>query len=242
MATYILFWNPAISSYTMERFLDDFDNEGWVGNWSFHEHEQVGPGDTFYLVRCGQGNVGIVMRGEICSHCYEDEDWSPRKRKPIYYADIDTDVCINPESDAPLLTPQILTERLPDFDWFGGHSGRRLSDEMAEKLDDLWFEYLDANPQMFGDVQAWINDDCKDIIPERIERKYLDNAGHRCELCGYSYREVFGHEAATSNDLELRIDPIPSRQLSKLFYTLCPSCHFAPEELLIDRLAAKSNG
>lgn len=239
MATYILFWNPAISSYTMERFLDDFDNEDGVGNWSFHEHEQVGPGDTFYLVRCGEGNVGIVMRGEICSHCYEDEDWSPRNRKHIYYADIDADVCINPESGAPLLTPQILTERLPGFDWFGGHSGRRLSDEMAEKLDELWFEYLDANPQMFANKQAWINDDYKDITPERIAHKYLNNAGHRCELCGYSYDEVFGREAAANNGLELCIDSIPSRQLPKLFYVLCLSCHHAPDEILIKHLSKK---
>lgn len=35
MATYILFWNPAISSYSQERFEDDFWDEYGVGNWSF---------------------------------------------------------------------------------------------------------------------------------------------------------------------------------------------------------------
>jgi hypothetical protein len=66
------------------------------------------------------------MRGEITSECYEDRDWSPKKRKHIFYADIEASVTIHPETASVMLTPDILTEKLPDFDWYGGHSGRRL--------------------------------------------------------------------------------------------------------------------
>jgi hypothetical protein len=158
MATYILFWNPAISSYTMEQFQEDFDERACVGNWSFYEHDDVDEGDTFYMVRCGEGKTGIVMRGVIMSECYEDSDWSPKQRKHIFYADIESDVTIHPEKASVMLTPDILTEKLPNFDWYGGHSGRLLSDEYAKKLDEIWFEYIHSNPQLFTLNQAFIDD------------------------------------------------------------------------------------
>lgn len=57
MATYILFWNPAISSYTMDRFQNDFKDLECVGNWSFYHHEDVEEGDYFYMVKCGEVKV-----------------------------------------------------------------------------------------------------------------------------------------------------------------------------------------
>ena len=83
MATYVLFWNPDISSYTKERFLQDFSECEGVGNWSFYEHNKVKKGDSFFMVKCGEGKTGIVMRGEITSMCYRDRDWSPKDRKII---------------------------------------------------------------------------------------------------------------------------------------------------------------
>ena len=102
------------------------------------------------MMKCGQGKCGLVMRGTITSHAYEDSDWSPKNRKHIFYADIEQGFTINPWSDAELLSPEFLTSELPDFNWFGGHSGRKLADEAAQKLDDLWFEYIDSHPAMFS--------------------------------------------------------------------------------------------
>lgn len=113
MATYILFWNPDISSSTKDRFLADFAEEENVGNWSFHEHEDVGYGDTFYMMKCGGGKCGLVMRGTITSSAYEDSDWSPKNRKHIFYADIEHGFTINPWSDPELLSPEFLTGELP---------------------------------------------------------------------------------------------------------------------------------
>ena len=96
MTTHIIFWNPDISSYTKERFLDDYNEKESVGNWSFYEHEKVKKGDIFFMIKCGGGKTGIVMRGEVFSDCYKDVDWSPKNRPDIYYADIIPCVCINP--------------------------------------------------------------------------------------------------------------------------------------------------
>lgn len=115
MATYILFWNPDISSNTKERFLDDFSECECVGNRSFYEHDKVKGGDSFFMVKCGEGKTGIVMRGEITSECYPDIGWSTTGRKNIYYADIENGVCLNPWSYVTLLPPNVLTDVIPNF-------------------------------------------------------------------------------------------------------------------------------
>lgn len=232
MATYILFWNPAISSYTMKRFLDDFEEGACVGNWSFHEHEDVDEGDYFYMVRCGEGKVGVVMHGMIYSECYEDEDWSPKGRKPIYYADIYDDITINPETASKMLTPEILTEHMPDFNWYGGHSGRKLSEEYAAILDKLWLEYIDTNPELFEKEEARIHyyDDLdlspvmKDELSKRIPPA--------CDTCGYDYNKVFGPYLTQQSHLHNNIVAIEGANPRRLLYRICNNCKVAGKNLL----------
>ncbi len=158
MATYILFWNPDISSYTEERFLEDFVRNKAVDNWSIHEWENVQYDDRFYMVKCGSGNTGIVMKGLFVGECYEDEDWSPKNRRPIYYADIEPIISINAFATNRLLTPDILTREMPDFNWYGGHSGRLLTPEQARKLDALWKKYIRENAFLFTEGLAFEDD------------------------------------------------------------------------------------
>ena len=47
MNTIILFWNPAVSSYTMERMREDMAHWTHVGNWSVWQHEAAKKGDHF---------------------------------------------------------------------------------------------------------------------------------------------------------------------------------------------------
>lgn len=237
MATYILFWNPAISSYTMERFLDDFRCYGCVGNWSFHEHDEVEYDDYFYMVRCGEGRTGIVMRGMITSSCYEDKDWSPKGRKPIFYADIEDSITINPETAEQMLTPDFLTEQMPDFNWYGGHSGRKLSPEYAEKLDKIWLEYINANPKLFAENQAHISD-YNDLLLSPVMRKELDvKHPDKCEICGYSYLENFGEVPEDlKNLMTIPYTYYVSPHLSRLIFRVCPSCDKVPDRIVIHKL------
>lgn len=157
MSTYLLFWNPGVSSYTRQRFLDDFARDCGVGNWSFYEYENVKPGDTFYMVRCGAGNIGIAMKGIILTEAYASSDWSPKGRPKVHYADIYQNFTINTFASVPLLTPEYLTKEIPGVNWFGGHSGRLMSDDDARKLDALWDQYLVANPYLVKDGFAFKN-------------------------------------------------------------------------------------
>ena len=148
MNTIILFWNPAISSYTIERLREDLENYEYVSNWSVWEHEKAHKGDRFFMVRCGEGKTGICMSGRFRSEPYLDEDWSGKGRE-VYYMDLRADTVIDPDI-LPILSTEVLSENIPSFDWSGGHSGRLLSDRKAKKLEKLWEKFLEENEDIFG--------------------------------------------------------------------------------------------
>lgn len=150
MNTIILFWNPAISSYSLHDFQrelkDVFDCYNDM-NWSVWEHEKAHAGDRFFMVRCGEGKTGICMSGYFSSKPYKGEDWSGRGRE-TFYMDLEPDVMIHPEY-LPILTTEKLMAEIPSFDWTGGHSGRLLDKKDAEKLENLWSEFVDNNEDIF---------------------------------------------------------------------------------------------
>ena len=241
MATYILFWNPAISSYTLERFAADFKNEGSVGNWSFFEHEDVKNGDRFYMMHCGEsGNRGIVMAGVINSECFESDDWSPKNRKHIFYADIEPTFCINSEATADILTPDILTEAIPGFDWFGGHSGRKLDDESARKLDRLFIDWVNNHPRLYSEGKFWIDTYAYNGYMSREMLKHLmETTPSSCQVCGYDYEKVFGPEIKDDDNCYVPIKPLKSDRLPRVFYAICENCLDAPMELIEKKLSEK---
>ena len=146
--TFILEWRPAISSYKMENFEEEFAHfdDAWF-NWSVWEWQDLVPGDEFFMIKCGEGVTGVVMHGFFDSEPYQGEDWSGKGRE-VYYADLDPDTMIHPYR-CPLLTTEALEEVMPDFQWNGGHSGRVLPSEYAIKLRAMWQEYLAKNRDLF---------------------------------------------------------------------------------------------
>ena len=150
MKTFILFWNPRVSSYKFEdlqRELEEMSEYYNNMNWSVWEHDKAHAGDRFFMVRCGDGKTGICMSGYFSSEPYKDEDWSGRGRV-TYYMDLEPDVMIHPEF-LPILTTNELMNEIPTFDWTGGHSGRLLDDAFAEKLESLWKTFVEKNEEKF---------------------------------------------------------------------------------------------
>ena len=141
--TVILKWNPAVSSYNLVRFLDDIVQEQRGSDWSIWEHERVKTGDTFYMLKVGLGQTGIVMRGKITTDPVADEDWSGRGRL-TFYCDYEAEIMINPDT-FPLLGSDALRDNIPDFDWAGGHAGVVLEERSAAVLETMWGAYLRDN-------------------------------------------------------------------------------------------------
>ena len=141
--TFILMWNPAISSITIHNHIDSIAHiDDWYFNWSVYEWEKAHEGDRFYMVRVGYGNTGIVMSGIFISEPYTDQDWNRiRKTKEIHYINMQPNLIVNPET-MPIITTAQLQEAIPDFEWSKGHSGILLSEHQSRKLEELFVEYL----------------------------------------------------------------------------------------------------
>lgn len=151
--TFILRWNPAISSYTMARL--DSDMEDWAKgywneddfDWSIYEWQKAHRGDRFFMVRVGDGNTGIMAAGRFTSEPYKGEDWSDKGRE-VYYMQMEFEAVFHPER-ADIIGTEELERELPDIDWCKGHSGQMLNKESAERLELMWRDYIGRNKALY---------------------------------------------------------------------------------------------
>lgn len=152
--TFLLRWNPAISSYTMERFDDDMDfyahNKCWDDNdfdWSVYEWEKAEEGDRFFMMRVGEGRTGIFAAGYFTSDPYKSDDWSGKGRE-VYYMRMCFEAIFHPER-TDIITIEELQRELPDINWEKGHSGELLTPNDAARLEQIWEEHLEKHMDDF---------------------------------------------------------------------------------------------
>lgn len=225
MNTFIMMWNPAISNWNMDGFelsLCHFDEVEF--NWAIYDYKKAKVGDRFFLVRCGEGETGIVMSGTISSKPYKGEDWSGEGRE-VYYVKLELGTMIHPD-DEEIITTEELEEAIPNFDWRGGHSGRLLDKMSAGKLELLWKAYVNDNKFMFekgfAKIDEWTEDDAEEIIEYYLRKKH----GETCECCGFNYKKVHGRQCKETIDY-VRLDTTDyddSEELEASYHALCPNC------------------
>lgn len=142
--TFLMRWNPSISSFTLDLYrsiLEQCDQNGSVGfflDWSIYEHDQAAEGDQYYMLRLGDDHAGVVFRGSFLSDPYPGEDWAGKGRSR-YYVDM---TAVHPVgADDPARIPiERLQQALPAIDWTRGHSGVLLTSDQTAVLDALWAE------------------------------------------------------------------------------------------------------
>lgn len=136
--TYLMRWNPSISSFTEKDFEEcvaNMERGMFRINWSIREWEEARRGDLFYMVRVGDDKAGIVFNGQFVSDPYPADDWAGSTKRRMY---VDM-VCTNPvELGAmPRISLNQLQKAIPEFEWSKGHSGVLLSEVTVAKLEDL---------------------------------------------------------------------------------------------------------
>ena len=162
--TYLLRWNPAISSYTMERLDADMNEwlDGYWGNgfdWSVYEWQKARKGDRFFMVRVGEGNTGIFAAGRFTSDPFLDEDWAGKGRE-VYYMELEFEAVFHPER-TEIISTSDLERELPNIDWRKGHSGELVDSETADRLELMWRDHIGNNKSMYQ--------------PRAIENEYYDS-------------------------------------------------------------------
>ena len=136
--TYLLRWNPGISSFKLETYRQATTEcpDGFGFDWSVYEWEDAHKGDRYFMLRTGDENAGIVFRGIFTSDPYEDKDWAGQG-KQRHYMKMDCFDCVSADQKPPI-DIELLEKEIPEIDWSKGHSGELLSEETAEKLNELW--------------------------------------------------------------------------------------------------------
>lgn len=162
--TFILRWNPAISSYTMGRLDEDMGNwaKGWWDedfDWSVHEWQKARKGDRFFMVRVGEGNTGIFAAGRFISDPFKDEDWSGQGRE-VYYMKIEFEAVFHPER-ADIITTEELEREVPNINWRKGHSGELVEGEEVDKLELMWRDYIGRSKKFY--------------LPSAVKNEYYDS-------------------------------------------------------------------
>lgn len=137
--TYLMLWNPSISSFTekdYEACVADMQDGMFFMNWSIREWEEARRGDLFYMMRVGDDKAGIVFNGLLVSDPYPSDDWAGSTKRRMY-VDI---VCMNPvkPGEVPLLSLNTLKKTIPSIEWGKGSSGVQMSKDVVDALDDLW--------------------------------------------------------------------------------------------------------
>ena len=228
MNTFIMMWNPGISNWKMKDFelaLCRFDEISF--NWAIFDYKKAKIGDRFFLVRCGEGDTGIVMSGFISSNPHKGEDWSGKGRDG-YYVDLNVCTMIHPDNEE-ILTTEILEDAIPEFEWNGGHSGRLLDKMSAGKLEFMWRAYLNDNELMFDkgfakrdDWYDWYDRRTKEIVDYYLKKKL----GETCECCGFNYKKAHGRSCKGTIDY-VRLDTTDyddADALEASYHALCPNC------------------
>ena len=135
MNTFILRWNPAISSYKMEehkKICEQIKNEVVFYNWSVREWENLHAGDAFALLQVGTENDGIAMIGKFISEPYEGDSWRKDGTK-IHYADMQIFYACDLDKKRSFRAVYF-EKKFSDIKWHGGHSGEKLSEQVSEEL------------------------------------------------------------------------------------------------------------
>lgn len=161
--TFLLRWNPALSSYTMERLdedMTDWANGEWCDDfdWSVHDWQKARKGDRFFMLRVGEGNTGVFAAGRFTSDPFLGDDWSGKGRE-VHYMTMEFETVFHPER-AEIITTEELRAELPEIDWSGDHSGVMLDAESAERLELMWRDYVGRNKSLY--------------LPRAVKNDYFD--------------------------------------------------------------------
>lgn len=134
---FVLRWNPAISSYKMEKHLENVHHVKKMEipngfNWSVRDWQTLKVGDIFILLQVGTQCDGIAMIGCFCSVPYEEESWRSDGSK-LHYADMEIFDAFNLEKEKEFRAENFEKD-FPEIKWHGGHSGELLDEETFKRL------------------------------------------------------------------------------------------------------------
>ena len=210
MSTFVLKWNPEISSFKYPAYLSSLkDPYDMHLNWSIHDWRKMKDGDRVFFLRVGE-KPQLLASGYITSEPYQDEDWSGRGRE-VYYADFYFDVACHPDYEH-VLTAETLEKEIRDFDWRAGHSGVLLTEQQEETLELLWTRFLCDHRDDFSPEYTYSFSDDEDEYEEDTVDDLMDDEDEDSNepfvgiigYCGNIFENAYGRSDEVSENSVLQ--------------------------------------
>ena len=152
VSTYILRWNSVLSQlFTMSSFelcMKRFDYNLNILSTRIRNGQSIKTGDIVYMVREGDSNTGIVMRGIINDTPHTYDDWCTEENTDRII-DIRVTQIMHPEKSVLPDTRQ-LEELWNNGEWEGFKQLVLLERRTAENLDNIFKDYLKNNKEQFA--------------------------------------------------------------------------------------------
>lgn len=248
MATYLFTWNPAQWDWTyLNRSIAEVTKNGYcLERWSCGVTRRIMSGDRAFLMKLGAEPRGIVAAGWVASGVYEDRHWSRVKRaegKTALYVNVRWDTILDSEVEIfPLVWLGIAT--YSSMHWEPQASGTRIPDNVSEKLEKHWAEFL-GRPAVRMKRPLDEEIDPTKSYPEGLTKQvtvnvYERNAeartlcinyyGPACSVCGFNFEKTYGEMGAGFIHVH-HVKPLAEirkgykiRPLKDL-RPVCPNCH-----------------
>ena len=242
MSSYLLKWNP--KHWPQEKFDEYFDQfeQGKVLRWSCGNTKKIVAGDTFYLLKQGKGNKGIIGSGYIVSTPYVATHYQAELAehcKTALYVDVRFDYLSHPKTAIPITRDELNSSKLSSSIWDAQGSGKSIPAEIESELTQIWLSRIELYDFVTPDeiLETGILEGAKKIItvnayernPE-ARRRCIAKWGYNCFVCGFHFELYYGilgkkyihvhhlKPIATIGE-EYEIDPINDLR------PVCPNCH-----------------
>lgn len=268
MNYYLLTWNPDKWAWaTIDQNIEELKRTGFFkDSWSCGRSKQIKKGDRLFFMRLGTEPKGISASGYASSGYYKDKHWDGTEGKDTNYVDVDFDVILKPDKDE-ILTLDALKSITPEKNqqWTPQQSGSSIDNEVADRLETLWFNFLNDTKKFSHSFVSGDSDTngATDTYTEgssyvttmtKYERNVharqgcLDHYGHKCSVCDFDFGNTYGdlgqgfihvHHITPIADIgqEYQLNPI------KDLRPVCPNCHAMVHRrrpaLTIDKLKEK---
>jgi len=205
--------------------------------WSIAAFKQCKVGDRAFICKVGKNGRGIFASGTIISNPTQLPHWKgDGSLTPRVF--INLDAMINGRSES-ILTIDVLNTRVSSKQhWTPQSSGIKITEPYAEKLEKVWFEFLEKDGR--GDNNNEFNSalwegDPIEVRLTRYERNpyarktCIDHYGYSCSVCQFNFEKVFGklgerfihvhHLTSMSSGGRRESNPILDLR------PVCPNCH-----------------
>jgi 5-methylcytosine-specific restriction protein A len=244
MSRYLLTWNP--KNWPMAEFDQYFSQyeQGAILRWSCGNTKKIIEGDSFFLLKQGAGDKGIIGSGEIVKEPYNELHYMKEraeKGEKALYVDIKFDHLSHPNQAIPIRREELDSAELSSAIWNTQSSGRTIEPELNNHLTILWQSRVEisdfVSPDEVQEPEKIHKEGAiKKITVNAYERnpearqKCLDRWKHQCFACGFHFELFYGpigrkyihvHHLKPISTIgnEYEIDPIEDLR------PVCPNCH-----------------